>query len=191
MRRSIHAAAVLGMAAVSSLFPAGVGAQGHSEAAKGSPGPSDAVIAHIAVTANAIDVSMAKLALERAGSKQVRAFASTMVSDHTAVNKRAAALAAKLKLTPEDNATSRSLQSGAAEARKKLEGLKGAAFDRAYMEREVSYHQAVLDALDKTLIPNADNAELKELLQDARTAVAAHLVRAKAIRSGLSKGAGS
>lgn len=163
---------------------------GRAQAAS-DDGPSDAVIAHIAVTANAIDVAMAKLALERGRSDQVKAFAKTMVDDHTAVNERAAELAKKLGLSPEDNATSRSLQAGADEAREKLEGLSGAAFDRAYMEREVGYHQAVLDALDRTLIPNADNAELKSLLQDARAAVAAHLARAKSISDGLGEGGGA
>ncbi len=153
-------------------------------------GPSDAVIAHIAVTANAIDVATGKLALERGSSDQVKAFAKTMVDDHTSVNTRAAALAKKLGLTPEDNATSKSLQAGADEAREKLEGLSGAAFDAAYMDREIGYHQAVLDALDQTLIPNADNAELKSLLEDARAAVAAHLARAKSIRDGLEEGGG-
>ena len=35
----------------------------------------------------------------------------------------------------------------------KLKTLKGAAFDKAYVDQEVAYHQAVLDAIDKTLIP--------------------------------------
>jgi len=110
-----------------------------------------------------------------------------MVSDHMGVNKQAVALATKLGVTPEDNDVSRQLKSGADESAATLSGLTGAAFDKAYIDREVAYHQAVADALDKTLIPNAQNAELKGLLEKARPAFAAHLERAKDIQAKLSK----
>ncbi len=184
LRQGARAGTGMAVLALAVAAPSSLRAQG----AQASSGPSDAVIAHIAVTANAIDVAMAQLALTKDASQDVAGFAKTMIGDHTAVNKRAAALAGRLKLTPEDNAVSQSLQKGAAEARQKLEGLSGGAFERAYMDREVAYHQAVLDALNKTLIPNADNAELKELLQDAARAVEAHLGRAKVIRERLGKG---
>jgi len=45
-----------------------------------------------------------------------------------------------------------------------LAKLSGAAFDVAYVANEVAYHKAVNDALQKTLIPSAKNAELKTLL---------------------------
>ena len=80
---------------------------------------------------------------------------------------------------------SQSLQKGAAEARAKIEGLKGKAFDRAYIDREVAYHQAVLDALDTLLIPTTSNAELKELLVQVRPAIATHLEHAKQLQSAL------
>jgi putative membrane protein len=60
--------------------------------------------------------------------------------------------------------------------------LHGKAFDRAYLDREIAYHQAVLDALDGLLIPTTDNADLKALLQQVRPAVAAHLAHAKSLR---------
>ena len=94
-------------------------------------------------------------------------------------------MAQKLGVTPQDNAVSQSLQSAAADARKKLEPLHGAAFDRAYMDREIVYHQGVLDAIDKVLIPTTENAELKTLLQNVRPAVATHLEHAKALRAKL------
>ena len=49
----------------------------------------------------------------------------------------------------------------------------------------MAYHQAVLDAIDKTLIPNAKNAELKALLEQTRPAIAAHLDHAKQIQASL------
>jgi len=149
---------------------------------------NDAQIAHIAVTANAIDIDMAQLAKSRSSSEAVRQFAQTMITDHTAVNGQAAALAKKLGVTPEENEVSRSLEKGAAEAKSSLESAAGAAFDRAYMEREVGYHEAVLGALDDVLIPGATNAELKALLEKVRPAIAMHLERARAILGGLSGG---
>jgi len=152
-----------------------------------APAINDAQIAHIAVTANAIDSAAGEVAKKKGSAKSVKDFAQTMVSDHMGVNKQAVALATKLGVTPEDNDVSRQLKSGADESAATLSGLTGAAFDKAYIDREVAYHQAVADALDKTLIPNAQNAELKGLLEKARPAFAAHLERAKDIQAKLSK----
>src|SRR5262245_5062297 len=128
---------------------------------------------------------MAKFAQTRTSNAAVKQFASTMITDHTAVNEQAAALAKKLGVTPADNAVSQSLESGAKQARATLEPLQGKAFDRAYLDREVAYHQAVLDAIDKVLIPTTDNAELKQLLTAVRPAVATHLEHAKHLRTEL------
>jgi putative membrane protein len=155
-----------------------------AEAAK-APGVTDAQIAHIVVTANSIDSAMGELAKTKARSSAVKSFAQTMITDHGAVNQQAVKLAQRLKVTPESNDVSRQLQQGANEARTGLESKSGPAFDRAYLDREVQYHQAVLDALDKTLIPGAQNAELKALLQSARPAFVAHLERAKQVQSAL------
>ena len=149
------------------------------------PDLSDAEVAHVAVTANAIDSALARFAQTRAGNREVRQFAGTMVADHGAVNAKAVALATRLGVTPKDNAVSQSLLTGAAEARSGMESLRGRAFDRAYMEREVAYPQAVLDALDGVLIPTTSNAELKQLLVDVRPAIAAHLEHAKQLSSSL------
>ena len=149
--------------------------------------PNDAEIASIVVTANQVDIDAGKLAQSTATNKAVKAFAERMVVDHTGVNKSATDLAAKLKVTPQDNAASRSLKADGEKNVSTLKGLHGAAFDKAYIEHEVAYHQAVLDALDKTLIPNASNAELKALLVKVRPAFVAHLEHAKKIASGIAK----
>lgn len=151
-----------------------------------TPDLTDPEVAHVAVTANSVDIDMAKLVASHTRNAAVRQFATTMIADHSAVNAQAAALATKLGVTPKDNAVSQSLQSGATQARSTLEPLHGAAFDRAYMDREVAYHEAVLDAIDKVLIPTTENAELKKLLVDVRPAIATHLEHAKQVRSQLS-----
>ena len=147
--------------------------------------PNDAQIAHIVVTANQVDIDAGKVAEKKGSSADVKAFAKQMVTDHTAVNKQATDLAKKLGVKPEDNPTSQSLKKGGQDNVKKLNGLKGKEFDKAYVDQEVSYHQAVLDAIDKTLIPNAKNAELKALIEKVRPAIQGHLDHAKQIQSKL------
>jgi len=152
-------------------------------AAAAAPAINDAQIASIVVTANAVDSAAGKLAEKKGASKAVKDFAKTMVTDHSGVNKQAVALVTKLNVTPEDNDTSKQLKSGGDANLAKLEGLSGKAFDKEYIDHEVAYHQAVLDAIDKTLIPNAQNADLKALLVKVRPAIAAHLDMAKKIQS--------
>ena len=148
-------------------------------------GINDAQIAHIVVTANQVDIDAGKLAASMAANPEVKKFGEQMVTDHTGVNKQAADLAGKLKVMPADNPTSQSLKAGGEKNVAKLKGLKGAEFDKEYVDHEVAYHQAVLDAVDKTLIPGASNAELKALLVKVRPAFVAHLEHAKSIQSKL------
>ena len=148
---------------------------------------NDAQIASIVVTANQVDIDAGKLARSRSTNNQVKAFAELMITDHTGVNKSATNLAAKLKVTPQDNPTSQSLKAGGDKNLAHLKTLKGAAFDKAYVDREVAYHQQVIDALDKTLIPGATNEELKGLLIKARPAFVAHLEHATHLQSSTGK----
>ena len=137
-------------------------------------GPSDAEIAHIAYTAGALDVAAGKQALAKSHNAEVRAFAETMVRDHEAVNDQALALVKKLGVTPADNATSAALAKQAAATETTLAKLDGAAFDRAYVDNEVAYHRTVNGALKTTLIPSADNGELKSLLETGLTLFGEH-----------------
>lgn len=148
---------------------------------------NDAQIASIVVTANQVDIDAGKLASSKAANPEVKKFGQLMVTDHTGVNKSATDLVKKLKVTPEDNATSKSIKSGGDENLAKLKKLRGAEFDKAYVDHEVEYHQQVLDAVDKTLIPSAQNAELKALLVKVRPAFVAHLEHAKQVQSSLGK----
>jgi putative membrane protein len=149
--------------------------------------PSDPQIAGIVVTANQIDIDAGKLAKSRSKNKEVQSFANQMITDHSAVNKQAVALAKKLGVKPEGSDTQASLKKGAQENVSNLKKLKGAEFDKAYVDHEVAYHQAVLDAIDKTLIPSAQNAELKGLIVKVRPAIAAHLDHAKHLQSSLGR----
>jgi putative membrane protein len=150
-------------------------------------GPTDPQIAAIVVTANQVDIDAGKLALDKAKSPDVKSFAQLMITDHSGVNKSASELVAKLHVTPESNATSQALQKGGDDNLAALKKLSGAAFDKAYVDHEVAYHQAVLNAVDGTLIPSAQNAELKALLVKVRPAFVAHLEHAKHLQGELSK----
>jgi putative membrane protein len=106
-----------------------------------------------------------------------------MVTDHTAVNKSAIDLVTKLKVSPEESETSRALKAGGDKNIAALRALSGKAFDKAYIDHEVTYHEQVIAALDTVLIPNAKNAELKALLVKVRPAFVAHLDHAKHLQT--------
>jgi putative membrane protein len=148
-------------------------------AAQAAPAINDAQIAHIAYTAGTIDVAAAKQALAVSHDKAVRGFAEEMVRDHEAVNKQALALVGKLGVTPEANPTSAALTAQADAAHARLAKLKGAAFDRAYVQNEVAYHRTVNGALKQTLIPGASNGELKSLLETGLTLFGEHQAHAE------------
>lgn len=150
-------------------------------------GISDAQIAAIVVTANQIDIDAGKLAVERSSNDKVKAFAQLMVTDHSGVNKAATELVTRLKVTPQASSISQALQAGGDKNLAHLKTLKGAGFDKAYVDHEYAYHQQVIDALDKTLIPGAANAELKALLVKVRPAFVAHRDHAKSLQSSTSE----
>lgn len=150
-----------------------------------SGGPSDAQIAGIVVVANTVDIDAGKLAKSKSKNEEVKKFAQLMITDHGGVNAQASALVKKLNVTPEESDTSKALKQSGAETLAKLKELKGKEFDRAYIDNEVAYHQTVMDALDKTLIPNAKNEELKALLVKVRPAFVAHLEHAKHMQASM------
>jgi putative membrane protein len=148
-------------------------------------GPTDAEIAAIVVTANQVDIDAGKLAESKASNPDVKAFGHRMATDHADVNKQAVELVTKLKVSPKSNLTSESLKAGGEKNIANLKKLSGAEFDKAYIDHEVAYHQQVLDAVDKTLIPSAKNEELKALLIKVRPAFVSHTEHAKQIQSTL------
>ena len=147
--------------------------------------PNDAQIAHIAYTAGVIDIAAGKQALAKSHNKAVRDFASEMVRDHGAVNDKALALVKKLGVTPQANPTSAALKAAADKKHDELAKLNGAAFDKAYAANEVAFHRTVNGALKDTLIPSAQNAELKSLLQTGLTLFSEHQQHAEHLAASL------
>jgi putative membrane protein len=135
---------------------------------------NDLEIAHTAYTAGNLDIRYAHLALALSENETVRDFAATMIRDHSAVNNEAVALITKLNVTPQDNDLSRALVKGAAEKRAELVTLEGKAFDCAYAENELGYHQVVNRTVESSFIPQARVPELKALLSDALVTFKVH-----------------
>ena len=153
--------------------------------AQGGDAPTDPQIVGIVTAADQIDINYAKLALSKTKNKQVRDFAQQMITDHSSVQSSVNELAAKLNVTPADSSTSNSLNSQAQQVTQKLQGLKGRAFEKAYIDNEVAYHQAVINATKTVLIPSAQNAELKSALEGATPLFEGHLQHAERVQSAI------
>jgi len=156
--------------------------------AQGTAAPTDPQIVGIVETADDIDINYAKLALSKARDKQVRDFAQQMITDHSAVQKSVINVASKLNVTPADSPTSDSLKAQAQQTLEKLRDLKGKAFEKSYVDNEVSYHEAVINATKTVLIPSAQNAELKSALQGAEPLFEGHLAHAERVQSAIEGG---
>jgi putative membrane protein len=162
-----------------------------AEAPGGAPALTDAQIAEIVITANNVDIDAGKLAKKQTKNNDVKDFANTMIRDHEATNKQAKELVTRLKVHPEPSATSKSLKEGGEANLAALKKLKGAAFDKAYVDHEITYHQQVVDAINTNLIPNAKNPELKTLLQQSVPVFHAHLDHGKKLQADLAAGGGA
>ena len=146
---------------------------------------NDPQVANIALTAHQIDVDRGKLALKHTKNDEVKQFADQMVHDHEAGIKEAVDLARRLNVKPEPSDASKSLKKDAAQTTARLKKEKGAAFDKDYIDTEVAYHQAVIDAVKNTLVPGAQNADLKRLLETAVPTLEGHLQHAKMVQAQL------
>lgn len=126
---------------------------------------SDVEIAHVAYTADNIDIRYAHLALALSTNPEIQKFAKTMIRDHEAVNAQALALLAKLGAQAKDNFLSQKLNQDAEGIIDKFSKLRGADFDKAYAENELAYHKAVNGLVGGVFIPNIENAEVKALFE--------------------------
>ncbi|MBL25034.1 MAG: hypothetical protein CMM48_14170 [Rhodospirillaceae bacterium] len=146
-----------------------------SGASAGDPSKlNDLQIAHVAYTADNIDIRYAHLALAISSNPQVREFAKTMIRDHELVNQKALALLKKLKVGPQDNFLSRQLVKNSKALIDEMSKLRGKKFDRRYAANELAYHKAVNDLVANAFIPNIENAEVKALFKTGLQIFKAH-----------------
>jgi putative membrane protein len=143
---------------------------------------SDAEIAKVAVVANQIDLAYAGIATQKSKNTEVLNFARTMAKDHQAVIDQAVALVKKLGVTPKDNALSKKLLADAEKTKQTLRSKSGQAFNTAYINNEVAYHQAVISVVADKLIPEAQNSELKALLESVLPVLRTHLEHAQMVQ---------
>lgn len=179
-RINIFAAAVLALC-VNAFIPA------TKSFAQNSTKLTDPEIASVAVVANQNDIGFATIAKTKSTNKDILQFAQTMATDHQSVIDQAVALVKKLNVTPKDNVVSKKLLSDAENTKKMLSSKSGDAFNKAYIDNEVAYHKAVIDAVQNTLIPDATNAELKALLQKVLPILKIHLEHAEMVQKMFNK----
>ena len=148
---------------------------------------TDPEIASVAVVANQNDIDFAAIAKTKSTNKDILQFAQTMATDHQSVIDQAVALVTKLGVTPKDNAVSKKLLSDAAGTKKMLSSKSGNAFNKAYINNEVAYHKAVIGAVENTLIPDASNKDLKDLLQKVLPILKTHLEHAEMVEKMFTK----
>jgi putative membrane protein len=150
-------------------------ATGDVATTKATPAPAldDPTIVAIFDAANTADIETGQLAAKRGSTKAVREFGAMLARDHTAVRQQGRDLAKKLGVTPTPPADS-SAAVAHAKAMRMLRSKRGAAFDRAFLDHEVQYHQAVIDAVQSTLLPSIQNAEVKALVVKVAPAFVAH-----------------
>lgn len=161
-------------ASLAMLVAAPVVAQQQSGAAK----LDDPTIVAIFDAANTWDIQTGQLAMKKGSTKEVRDFGAMLAHDHTAVRQKGRDLAKKLGVTPTPPKDFAMAKDHAA-AMKKLESLSGKEFDKAFLQNEVDYHQAVIDAVTSTLLPALQNQEVKTLVTQVAPAFAAHRDAAK------------
>jgi putative membrane protein len=133
----------------------------------------DPTIVAIFDAANTWDIETGGLAVKKGSTKEIRDFGAMLERDHKNVRQQGRDLAKKLHVTPtppKDFGMAKDHEA----AMKKLESLKGKAFDKAFLEHEVAYHKAVIDAINTTLMPALQNAEVNDLLSKVAPAFKAH-----------------
>jgi len=135
---------------------------------------SDVEFAHVAYTADNLDIRYAHLALAKSKNPEVHKFAKTMIRDHEAVNEQALALLKKLGAQAKDNFLSQKLNHDGDAIIAKFSALSGAEFDRAYAENELAYHKAVNALVGDVFIPNIENAQVKALFEEGLKIFKAH-----------------
>ena len=179
-----------GLATNGSTTGSAMGSGSGASSASGGTGDTsstltDDQIAAVTNAANTGEVDQAKEAVKKAKSGKVKTFAQHMITDHGAAFKAQTDIERKANINPQDNDTSRQIQSDGRTILSQIQAATGADFDRQYIDAQVKEHQSVLDALDNKLIPAAKNPDLKSFLQKQRDKVADHLKMAKDIQGSL------
>ncbi len=148
-------------------------------------GPTDATIAGVELAANSTDMSYARLAPNRAQSAAVQDYAARMLTDHSAIDRSMRELLDAIRLDGEESPVSLAYRDESTAKRAQLRASAGRTFDSAYINNDVAFHARLIDLLDKQLVPNAHNPQLRQALASIYTAEVAHLSHAERVQAGL------
>jgi len=144
----------------------------------------DADVLGVLRTVNASEVKTGQLAATKATSPQVRQFAQQLTTEHQQANQQLAAG----PVPPRDNSLSQLIDQQVNAAIERLNGLSGPDFDQQYVHGQVQMHEQVLQLIDGQLLPAAQTAEVKQVVDGMRQAVAQHLQRAQQLEAELRLG---
>lgn len=149
-----------------------------------TPALNDPTIVAIFDAANTADMETGQLAVERGSTKAVRDFGAMLVHDHSLVRQQGRDLAEQLGVTPTPPADDASAVAHA-DAMATLRSKQGAEFDKAFLDHEVRFHEDVINAVQSTLFPAVQNAELKAFVVKVAPAFDAHRIAAANLRNKL------
>jgi putative membrane protein len=155
------------------LVAGSIGLIATTQAQTTPPKLDDPTIVAIFDAANTYDIETGTLAASKAKSSAVRDFGAMIARDHGNVRQQGRDLAKSLGVTPtppKDFA----LANAHTAAMASLRDLSGSAFDRAFLKHEVDFHNAVIDAVNQTLMPAIQNAQVKDLVTKVAPAFVAH-----------------
>lgn len=148
----------------------------------------DANTAAILLMSHNVELAAARVATTRAGSRDVKLLARSLVTDHTTMNTALARVITGAELTPREDDVTRLLRDQGAARRDTLRTLSGRSFDSAYVETEVRYHQELLVAIDRVFIPSVRNGSLRDYVSSIRPTIAGHLELAEQVRGAVLRG---
>lgn len=124
-----------------------------------------------AANSDMYEVAAGKLAVERAQSAEVKAFAAKMVEAHTATTAKLKSLIASGKIKADAPAHVDIRRQSMLDH---LRGAKAADFDHRYISQQLAAHQEA-DILMAGYAKDGDNAAIREFARDTDKAVKMHL----------------
>lgn len=145
----------------------------------------DPEVAMVLRVFNLAEVREGDLARDRATSQAVKDFAAMMASEHAQSIAKTENDLAKKEIPSADTKLSREIDLESGKTVESLRTHSGADFDRAYLDRSITFHRYIIDTIDKTLKPAAKAKEVKAALDETRATAEKHLARAQEIRKGL------
>jgi putative membrane protein len=146
---------------------------------------TDEQILYVLHAANIGEMDQARMATKQAKNGRVKRFANMMLKDHGEADAKGNDVAKKVRASLSPSDVSNRLENDAKQLSSVMTGKKGADFDRSYIDAQVKEHRAVLESIDRVLLPAVHAADVKELVQTVRAKVEGHLKEAEEIQKGL------